>query len=679
MSASCPLSFLSPRLRRSRMAREGGRAPEFWAKAHTNLYAEGMRSCLFSPARMAAIAVLAFAACLPGAGQAGAKAAPAGPLVIDGLGKGTVPLNGPWQFHTGDDAAWADPAFDSSGWEQLGGDRPWGEQGHASYTGFAWYRCSIALSPAPGVAAQFSLLAPRISDAYEIYWNGVLVGRNGRLGSRPLWYVSPTAQAFELGRAQGGVLAVRVWKAPLLSDDSGRLGGFHTAPLIGSPEAIATAQEALGFEWLRGRQVLFAENLLCGLVAALSFLLWLRNPARWLLFWMTGYALVPPLMLLLLNTHIRWPYGLAMGTAQPLAAVRDVSLWFLLLWLLLLRENRAMARLTRILAWIFLANGMADGVLIALSWNPQWIAQIRIADAATAAVLTVCEAFPLVLLVCAFFRRGQFNLARWLVAISAFVDEMMIVFRNAVKQGRQFTDWPIAYSIDSPLFTVLGSAVTLYTLTGMLLLLAIVYAVYSTIREDQRRQDALEREKLELVRESTRMRHHAEHDDLTGLWNHRIIVERLREEMSRSRSEGTPLSVLLVDVDHFKKINDSFGHPAGDLVLKEISTIFTRSLRPRDCVGRYGGEEFLIILPGCAMKHALTRAEQMRQAVEQARVMDGKTALQVTASFGVAAEFSPEHEAEAVIRAVDTALYRAKSSGRNCIMPAEIGVPICEE
>jgi diguanylate cyclase len=172
------------------------------------------------------------------------------------------------------------------------------------------------------------------------------------------------------------------------------------------------------------------------------------------------------------------------------------------------------------------------------------------------------------------------------------------------------------------------------------------------------------------------MRHHAEHDGLTGLWNHRVIVERLGEEMNRSLRAGTPLSVILVDVDHFKKINDTFGHLAGDLVLKEIGTVLSRSLRPYDYVGRYGGEEFLLILPNCGMESALVRGEQLRVAVQAARILDGETMLQVTASFGVTSVLPSHHEAETVIRAVDAALYRAKSRGRNCVIQAEVDTPV---
>jgi diguanylate cyclase (GGDEF)-like protein len=288
------------------------------------------------------------------------------------------------------------------------------------------------------------------------------------------------------------------------------------------------------------------------------------------------------------------------------------------------------------------------------------------------------QVFPLVLVGYALFRRKQFDSARWLVAILVFLDEMLLVFSYAVKQGRQFTGWSIADKIDLPLFLLDGNGISVRTLAGALLLAAIVYAVHNSIREDQRRQDALEQEKMELLRDSNRMRHHAEHDGLTGLWNHRVIVERLGQEMIRSLRDKTPLSVILADVDHFKKVNDSFGHVTGDLVLKEIGAIFVRTLRPYDCVGRYGGEEFLLILPNCGMESALIRGEQLRAAVQSAHIRDGETLVQVTASFGVASVLPSHDDADAVIRAVDTALYRAKGCGRNCVIQAEIDTPVCK-
>ena len=128
--------------------------------------------------------------------------------------------------------------------------------------------------------------------------------------------------------------------------------------------------------------------------------------------------------------------------------------------------------------------------------------------------------------------------------------------------------------------------------------------------------------------------------------------------------------MILVDLDHFKNVNDTYGHPAGDLVLKEISSIIQRAVRNYDWVGRYGGEELMIILPGSSFVGARLRAEQLRMAVQAARIVDGELALQITASFGVASGIPGDYEA--IIQAADAALYKAKNSGRNCVMATEI-------
>ncbi len=184
-----------------------------------------------------------------------------------------------------------------------------------------------------------------------------------------------------------------------------------------------------------------------------------------------------------------------------------------------------------------------------------------------------------------------------------------------------------------------------------------------------RTQD-LEREKTELVRTREQMRHFAEHDGLTGLWNHRIIVERLRGEVDRSQRDGTPLSIILVDLDYFKRVNDAMGHIAGDLTLRETGGIFQRAVRTYDWVGRYGGEEFLLILPGSDCAAARDRAEYLRATVEAARLGEDDKTFSVTASFGVAGGFPTNYEE--MIQIADAALYRAKNAGRNCVMATEI-------
>jgi len=180
----------------------------------------------------------------------------------------------------------------------------------------------------------------------------------------------------------------------------------------------------------------------------------------------------------------------------------------------------------------------------------------------------------------------------------------------------------------------------------------------------------LEREKTELVRTREQMRHFAEHDGLTGMWNHRIIVERLRGEVDRSQRDGTPLSIILVDLDYFKRVNDAMGHVAGDLTLRETGGIFQRAVRSYDWVGRYGGEEFLLILPGSDFEAACNRAEHLRATLEAATLGEGDKTFSVTASFGVAAGYPTNYEE--MIQIADAALYRAKNAGRNCVMATEI-------
>jgi len=180
----------------------------------------------------------------------------------------------------------------------------------------------------------------------------------------------------------------------------------------------------------------------------------------------------------------------------------------------------------------------------------------------------------------------------------------------------------------------------------------------------------LEKEKTELVRTREQMRHFAEHDGLTGLWNHRIIVERLRTEVDRSMRDGSPMAVILADLDHFKHINDAMGHVCGDMTLRETGAIFQRAVRSYDWVGRYGGEEFLLILPGSTMEAARDRAEHLRKILENSVIGEGERKFCVTASFGVAAGFPTNYEE--MIQIADAALYRAKNNGRNRVVATEI-------
>lgn len=161
------------------------------------------------------------------------------------------------------------------------------------------------------------------------------------------------------------------------------------------------------------------------------------------------------------------------------------------------------------------------------------------------------------------------------------------------------------------------------------------------------------------------LRHEASHDHLTGIWNRRRVLEHLGHELGRARARRTRVTTAVADLDHFKSINDTYGHGAGDLVLRDAAMRLQAVLRHGDAVGRYGGEEFLLVLPGCDETGAAVIAERAREAFERPVAISADQAIRVTLSLGFASTPRGGTEAAWLIQAADRALYRAKSLGRN--------------
>jgi diguanylate cyclase (GGDEF)-like protein len=170
----------------------------------------------------------------------------------------------------------------------------------------------------------------------------------------------------------------------------------------------------------------------------------------------------------------------------------------------------------------------------------------------------------------------------------------------------------------------------------------------------------------ELIAARDTFRVKASHDSLTGLWNHEEILRILEQELARAERDRKCISVIMADVDFFKKINDTYGHLMGDEVLRLTANRMHSLMRSYDFIGRYGGEEFLIILPECCGECAGAFAERLRYCVESDNMDTSEGTIPVTISLGVAAS-GREHRlaAESLVRAADAALYRAKEQGRN--------------
>lgn len=217
-------------------------------------------------------------------------------------------------------------------------------------------------------------------------------------------------------------------------------------------------------------------------------------------------------------------------------------------------------------------------------------------------------------------------------------------------------------------------AFILLSFTGLFSILALRRLIASLLEERSQREAIivertadLNNEVLERRKSQNRLNYLAHHDELTGVKNRRWILQELQERMNESKTKNTPLAVLLLDIDFFKKVNDSYGHEMGDQVLRGFTETIQSHLRQNDSLGRYGGEEFLVLLPSTKLEKVHVIAKRLREAVAEQTYACDELLFKITASIGIALyssedNFSPEE----LISQADKALYLAKESGRNC-------------
>ena len=178
-----------------------------------------------------------------------------------------------------------------------------------------------------------------------------------------------------------------------------------------------------------------------------------------------------------------------------------------------------------------------------------------------------------------------------------------------------------------------------------------------------------------LVRAQVELQHRATHDALTGVLNRGAVLQGLAEELAHNVARGGRLGVLIVDIDHFKRVNDTYGHLTGDAVLRGVTERLQANMRSNDALGRYGGEEFLVLAPRCDLPGLVAYAERLRVAVAEAPIATASGPVQVTISMGASAMQAENFPAtpDEVLKPADEALYRAKAGGRNRVEVAELG------
>lgn len=237
------------------------------------------------------------------------------------------------------------------------------------------------------------------------------------------------------------------------------------------------------------------------------------------------------------------------------------------------------------------------------------------------------------------------------------------------------TDWPVTAlcSVGLTIFLLMASNTAFHRNRKL-------QEIRSALRQSEQAlhsaNDALQQQLSEIHGLQRQLHEQANRDPLTGLYNRRYLDTTLARELARCQREGQPLSLMLIDIDHFKRINDSYGHQAGDEVLKQLADMLNAQARSADVVCRFGGEEFLLLLPNMPPATALARAEQWRRDFAASSIAFGEFRMQATLSIGLASYPGHGTTPQALIRSADHALYRAKTEGRNRVIMADLVAPL---
>ena len=428
-----------------------------------------------------------------------AVAEPPAPLSINPLGRAVLPMNGPWQFHPGDDMGWASPDFDDSSWAQIETGRTWEEQGFRNLTGFAWYRRRIVLTPSgdePAEALPLAIRLPYVENSAEVYWNGRLIGSWGSVPPHPVWFdqslpgvalLSMRAPfSLPMGPARSGVLAIRVWKAPYIFFAVENEGGLVRTPILGTPAALDALASTLWFHWLVGNLFPMAVALLAGVASLFALLGWLRDRRQWLLLWMAIYIVHPLMLLPYMTIPGLLSFRQSYGTVALVIGIEDVSLWFLLLYLLRLNDSRRVVLWTRWLAGVCMVFNGLDSALQAFHWWTWPGHRFLSRDMGFTITPLLLEAYPLVLIALAVRRRLDRTL--WFLAVTAAMADFFQGLGNWTTAGLRWTHWDFSAWFSTPMATVAGSGLTPVTILNTLLLVAIVAAVWRYEREQRLRQ-----------------------------------------------------------------------------------------------------------------------------------------------------------------------------------------------
>jgi diguanylate cyclase (GGDEF)-like protein len=411
--------------------------------------------------------------------------------------------------------------------------------------------------------------------------------------------------------------------------------------------------------------MLTGTSLLLALTAKNAVLYWLHKILAVVVF-LGGVGVVAEY--LLEGRISQWPWLVQTAVSSPPAALGSACNFILLALALLLRGYRPLRLVVSFTAVAVLLDSLVAlyGYILGVPslYSMLFYNAMALITALLFFLLSLASLGnnPYGWVVQTVFSEGSGGrLSRWLLPFTLFGPALLsLLFELGVKQELYHSEF--------------GEALLAMTMAVSFSLLTLFFAYRTNVLDALRRsKEALEKSHQELrffADNLTQANIHLERlsatDPLTELPNRRVFNLRLEEELARSHRYGLPLSILMLDVDNFKSYNDSFGHPAGDEVLKTIAYLLTQSVREVDCVARLGGEEFGVVMPETDKERALALAERIRYTIACAS-WPKRT---VTVSLGVATLARAANTAEVLVAEADAALYEAKRSGRNRVIGA---------
>jgi len=412
-------------------------------------------------------------------------------LKVQNPGTGTIPLDKGWRFHLGDDQAWADPALDDSNWEPIRVDEPWGQQGHPSYTGFAWYRQRLQIDNSNSAGTKsLAVLIPVIQDAYEIYWNGQKLGTYGKLPPDAKWWAFGQGTVYPLP-GSSGVLALRVWKAPLSSVDPAEIGGFTEAPLLGDASLLAARTQLTSYASDERRLPNLLMSAITLVIGLLSFLLYLRDRKQGLYFWLALYLVASGIVQFQSLSAIRdiSTFRTYQLMTQLEICARDISMWLILLSLFGMAQERKWRRVTGWIIAVYLAAQITD-ILTIWFWQKggvlPWI------DGITTGIYSITPLYVFVIIGFGLLRRKRLSL--WPLIITVCITALFNVLLNFAGQGIRFTHWTLLATLSRLGVHFGGYLFNMVFILSTLLFLALIFTIAREQFLERERQARIELE-----------------------------------------------------------------------------------------------------------------------------------------------------------------------------------------